>query len=160
MLRFLQTPLGIPVGKDLLAGVVFVAFGIGFGVVSQNYPMGRLAQMGPGYYPALLSALLVGIGIAIAVTGLRKPAGTIVFASPLAICAVLACPLVLALAMRPLGFIPAVALATFVATLAAPAMNWTRRLIAIAGLSIGCTLIFVWALGIPLPLLGSLLGFR
>jgi len=154
-----QNPLTIPVNKDVVAGAIFIAFAIAFGVVSTAYPMGSAAQMGPGYYPLLLSGVLGLLGIAIALTGWRKSAERMVVVRPLALIAVLSAPLLFAVTLRPLGFVPAVILTSLLATMAAPRMSWMARILSALGLALGCTAIFIWALGIPLPLLGSLLRF-
>lgn len=154
-----QNPLAIPVNKDVVAGAIFLAFAIGFGVVSTAYPMGSTAQMGPGYYPLLLSGVLGLLGLVIALAGWRKPAQQMVVVRPLALISVLAAPLLFAVTLRPLGFVPAVILTSLLATMAAPRMSWIARILTAIGLAVGCTAIFIWALGIPLPLLGSLLRF-
>lgn len=151
--------LVVPINKDVAAGAIFVAFALGFGLISTNYPMGRLAQMGPGYYPALLSAILAVFGIAIGITGFRKGAEKVVVVRPLALIAVLGSPILFAATVRPLGFVPAVILTSLVATIAAPKMTLIQRLGAALVLTLGCTVIFILALGIPLPLLGNWLTF-
>jgi len=154
-----QNPLTIPVNKDVVAGAIFLAFAIGFGIVSTAYPMGSAAQMGPGYYPLLLSGVLGVLGLFIAFAGWRKPAAQMVVVRPVALICVLAAPLLFAVTLRPLGFVAAVILTSLLATIAAPRMSWIARILTALGLALGCTAIFIWALGIPVPLLGSLLRF-
>lgn len=155
----MQDPLTIPVNKDVVAGAIFLAFSIGFGVVSTAYPMGTAAQMGPGYYPLLLSGVLAALGIAIGLGGWRKPAQRLVVVRPVALACVLAAPLLFAITLRPLGFVLAVILTSLLATMAAPRMRWLPRVLSALGMALGCTAIFIWALGIPLPLFGTLLRF-
>ncbi|MGU3575600.1 tripartite tricarboxylate transporter TctB family protein [Brucellaceae bacterium C25G] len=147
--------LTIPINKDIVAGGLFFSFAILFGYISSTYPMGRAAQMGPGYYPALLSGILALIGIAMGITGVRKPLEHMVIVRPSALIAVLGAPLVFAVTLRPLGFVPAVMLTSLTATLAAPKMSWKHRLLTAVFLALGCAAIFIWALSIPLPLLGN-----
>ena len=154
-----QNPLTIPVNKDVVAGAIFLAFAIGFGVVSTAYPMGTAAQMGPGYYPLVLSGVLGLLGLVVALASWRKPAQKMIVVRPTVLICVLAAPLLFAVALRPLGFIPAVILTSLLATMAAPRMSWMARGLTAIGLALGCTAIFIWALGIPLPLFGSLLRF-
>lgn len=154
-----QNPLTIPVNKDVVAGAIFLAFAIGFGIVSTAYPMGSAAQMGPGYYPLLLSGVLGVLGLFIAFAGWRKPAAQMVVVRPVALICVLTAPLLFAVTLRPLGFVAAVILTSLLATIAAPRMSWIARILTALGLALGCTAIFIWALGIPVPLLGSLLRF-
>ena len=57
--------------KDTLAGAVFVLFGALALVVARRYEAGTLLDMGPGYFPRVLGALLVLLGLWIAARGLR-----------------------------------------------------------------------------------------
>ncbi len=49
-------------GKDFWAGLMFVGFGLGFMLISFNYPMGSAARMGPAYLPTVLGGLLAVLG--------------------------------------------------------------------------------------------------
>lgn len=57
--------------KDFLAGLLFIAFGVGAIVVGSNYSLGTAARMGPGYFPRVLGGLLVVLGLALALRSLR-----------------------------------------------------------------------------------------
>jgi Tripartite tricarboxylate transporter TctB family len=57
--------------KDLIAGLIFIILGTVLFFASQNYDIGSARRMGPGYFPALLGLLLVGLGLAAFVKGLR-----------------------------------------------------------------------------------------
>jgi hypothetical protein len=49
-------------GKDFWAGLMFIAFGLGFMLVSRNYPMGTAVRMGPAYFPTVLGGMLAVLG--------------------------------------------------------------------------------------------------
>lgn len=49
-------------GKDFWAGMMFIGFGLGFMLVSFNYPMGTAVRMGPAYFPTVLGGLLAILG--------------------------------------------------------------------------------------------------
>ncbi|HZE11886.1 MAG TPA: tripartite tricarboxylate transporter TctB family protein [Burkholderiales bacterium] len=49
-------------GKDFWAGLMFVAFGVAFMLVSRNYAMGTSVRMGPAYFPTMLGGLLAVLG--------------------------------------------------------------------------------------------------
>jgi len=51
--------------KDFWAGLLFVAFGMGFLAVSQTYRMGTAFRMGPAYFPSILGGLLAFLGASI-----------------------------------------------------------------------------------------------
>jgi hypothetical protein len=48
--------------KDLLSGLLFLMIGGFFKFYSTTYDLGTASNMGAGYYPNLLSILLLAIG--------------------------------------------------------------------------------------------------
>ena len=48
--------------KDFVAGIVFLAFGAVGIICGRHYPMGTAARMGPGYFPMVLSGILLVLG--------------------------------------------------------------------------------------------------
>jgi hypothetical protein len=167
---------------DLLAGGTFVAVGLAFAVASSRYELGSALQMGPGYYPLVLGGLLVALGVGVAVEGLfrrrnrrdaavrdsnRAPApgddaggddtdgderGPVPWTS---MALVVAAIVAFALGVRELGLVPALLIATFLAALAGR-RNAIRAAAVAVGLTVLCVLIFVVALQLRLPLVGSL----
>jgi putative tricarboxylic transport membrane protein len=57
--------------KDFVAGLLFIAIGIGAIVIATNYPLGSAARMGPGYFPRMLGILLIFLGAILALRALR-----------------------------------------------------------------------------------------
>ena len=49
-------------GKDFWAGIMFILFGVGFMLISRNYPMGSALRMGPAYFPTVLGGLMALLG--------------------------------------------------------------------------------------------------
>jgi hypothetical protein len=54
---------------DLVAGGVFVVFGLAFAIGARGYELGTALDMGPGYYPLVLGGLLVILGVGVMVKG-------------------------------------------------------------------------------------------
>jgi hypothetical protein len=52
-------------GKDFWAGLMFIAFGLGFMLVARNYAMGNAVRMGPAYFPTVLGGILAVLGAVI-----------------------------------------------------------------------------------------------
>ena len=50
---------------DILAGLIFVAFGLAFATTSLSYEIGTPLRMGPGYFPLALGGVLVLLGLLI-----------------------------------------------------------------------------------------------
>jgi NhaP-type Na+/H+ or K+/H+ antiporter len=48
--------------RDFWSGILFVATGLLFVVLSSQYQIGTAAKMGPGYFPTILGALMATLG--------------------------------------------------------------------------------------------------
>ena len=49
--------------RDFYAGIMFVLIGAFFGLYAQDYSMGTANRMGPGYFPTLLSGIMLFLGL-------------------------------------------------------------------------------------------------
>ncbi len=95
---------------DFLAGLMFFGFGAAAIFIGRDYPLGTAMRMGPGYFPAILGALLVLLGLAIlvrAVVGAAAPPPSFSFKS---LAVILASIAAFALTVERLGIIAAVVL--------------------------------------------------
>jgi hypothetical protein len=137
--------------RDFYAGLLFVAFGVAALVIVQAYAIGTAARMGPGYFPRLLGILLVGGGGVQALIGLRtksefalewhwQPLFKLLIGAALFI------------VMTPwLGLIGATLVMLFVAMAAGRDFRWREALLVGAILGGAAATVFVYGLGIPLP---------
>ena len=144
--------------KDLLAGCLFLAFGVAFLILAQDYQLGSARRMGPGYFPVVLSLILTVIGLVTVVRSLILPGLPIRDFSVRALAFVTASVVLFGLLVQGVGFGLAVAALVLAA---APASRNSRPLAALllaAALGVFCVLVFVRALGLPFPVLGSWLG--
>lgn len=59
--------------KDFYSGLIFIAFGIAAIaiVIAKRYALGTAARMGPGYFPRILGIMLILLGAALSLRGLR-----------------------------------------------------------------------------------------
>jgi len=62
-------------GKDFWAGLMFIAFGLGFMFVSRNYAMGNAVRMGPAYFPTVLGGILAVLGAVVLFRGFVSKVG-------------------------------------------------------------------------------------
>ena len=62
---------GVRSPKDFIAGLMFIAIGIGAIVIASNYTLGSAARMGPGYFPRILGILLIALGAILTLRSLR-----------------------------------------------------------------------------------------
>ena len=140
-------------GTDLATGALLCVLGLGVGIYAgTHYRLGTPAAMGPGFFPAILGGALTLLGLGIALTAWRRKVEN-PFPGPKlrALIAIASAVLAFALAIRPLGFVPASFLLVVIAAQADPSTRpITAVLLAVAltGLS---WVIFIAGLGMPLP---------
>ena len=58
--------------QDLWAGIMFIALGVLFVLLSRQYQLGTAAKMGPGYFPTVLGGLLALLGLMIVASAFAK----------------------------------------------------------------------------------------
>jgi len=60
--------------KDLLSGLMFLAFGAGAAVIAHGYNFGTPARMGSGFFPVVIGVIIAIMGLVLIVRSLLKPA--------------------------------------------------------------------------------------
>ena len=140
---------------DFLAGGLFVLFGALFFLSSARFERGSANQMGPGYFPQLLSAALLLMGVIQVVRSARSSGGE--SASPSAfsvrpVLFVLAAMIVFAATLERIGLVLAAILLVTVAGVVAPGRRWFEVAAAAIGLAAFSALVFVKGLGVYIPL--------
>lgn len=143
---------------DFWAGIIYIAFGVTAIVAARDYGMGSATRMGPGYFPTMLAWLLTGIGVASAFRGMRGSGEPIVGFSLRGVFFIGGPIVLFACLLQGAGLLIALPLLIVTSAYASIHFNWVRTLLLAAGLTIGCSLVFVKGLGIPMPLLGSWFG--
>ncbi|MYZ48287.1 tripartite tricarboxylate transporter TctB family protein [Propylenella binzhouense] len=141
--------------KDLLAGLAFIAFGLAFGYAALGYELGTALRMGPGYFPLVLAGILVALGIGVIVEGMLAGEGGDIGTVPWRGAALILGALVFfGYAVQGLGLAPTLFVTVFLAALASQRTGIpTAALLALA-LTAFCIAIFVYGLGVTLPLVG------
>jgi uncharacterized membrane protein len=145
--------------NDLAAGAIFVALGLAFGAESiLSLPIGSALRMGPGYFPLLLSGLLVLAGAAIAFrsAGQTPPAGRPFPWRGLAV--LLPAPIVFGATIRGIGLVGATALVVVISAFACRRVSPGLALLLAVGLTLFCVAIFHYGLGLPIRLFGPWTG--
>ncbi len=160
--------------KDLLAGAIFIAIGLAFAIDALiELPLGTAFRMGPGYFPLVLAGLLMllGAGIIVGGIGVQTPAPRVPprpagprptgvqgalarlgpWRGPLLI---LSAPVIFGFGIQPVGLIPSLALAIFVAAFASDRVSPRFALVMTVLLTAFCYVVFVIGLQVPVRLYG------
>ena len=146
--------------RDVVGGLLVMAIGAGFLLVGQELEFGTAFRMGPGYFPTVLSLLLIALGAAMTVLAWRAPReeGAFGHVPWRGLLLVVGATVFFGLALRGLGLAPSV-LAVVLATAWASRYASLRASVPLAlGLAAFCALLFVRGLGLPLPLVGPWLS--
>jgi hypothetical protein len=151
---------------EVSSGLFFIAAGLFYGCMSyfgafglEPLPIGRAVSMGPGYFPVVLSSLLVAMGLFVVGRGFLRaqgPAFSKIAWRPLAFLALAV--LGFSFCIRPLGLAPAIFVSAVLASCADPKMKWTSTLLTALGLTAFCTVVFAYGVRLPLPIFGTLFG--
>jgi len=139
--------------KDFLTGLMFIGVGALGIYMAQDYPMGSALRMGPGYFPIVLSGLLILFGIYCLIQGLLKPEK--LKGDGWSLRALVILPIgavIFGLLMEYAGFIPALVVLVFVSAYAGNEFKFVEVLLLSIGLTIGSWALFIWGLGLPYPL--------
>jgi uncharacterized membrane protein len=139
--------------KDIWAGLMLIGIGGAAMLIARNYPFGTALRMGPGYFPIILGALLIVFGLAILAYGLRSRER---IAGSWSLRALIILPLSLVLfgvLMEHAGFIPAMMVLIFGSATASTEFKFVEILLFSIGLTVLSVIVFVWALGLPYPLI-------
>ncbi|MCG7505181.1 tripartite tricarboxylate transporter TctB family protein [Mesorhizobium sp. IRAMC:0171] len=135
-------------------GAIFIAVGLFFGYQSLGQEIGNAFRMGPGYFPLVLSGILILLGAIIVVQATRvtgEPIGQIAWRGMIFI---LPAPIFFGLTVRGLGFVPALFVTALIAAFASQRMRPGTALIVALALTIFSTIVFSYALGLPFQRFG------
>jgi hypothetical protein len=141
--------------KDFWTGLIYLGFGGAALWIGANYNMGTAGRMGPGYFPKVLAAMLIALGIVSVVKSFLTKGDPVerVALKPLVLI-LIAC-ILFGVLINTAGLI--VALLALVLVSAAASREFRFEWQAVAGLValiVFCALVFVKGLGVPMPIIG------
>lgn len=141
--------------RDFWTGVLYVAIGVLTLWLGRHYPVGTASRMGPGYFPNVLAGLLLLFGALALVRGVRSagpPVGRIAWK---AIAAVLLSTVAFGYLLERAGLVVALVVLIFGCASASARFRLDLRSTLLAVVLIAfCVLVFVKALGLPIPVVG------
>lgn len=143
--------------SDIGAGAIFIAIGLFFGITTlMELNIGTARRMGPGYFPIMLSGILVVLGLVIAAKSVGRSDEA---RGPLpwrGLVVLLSVPVIFGLLVRPLGMAPVLLITTFITSFASQRMSVRVAALLAIGLAVFCVAVFNLGLGLPLRLFGPL----
>jgi len=138
-----------------LAGGLFALSGLIAVWIGSDYPAGEARRMGPGWVPVALGWSLVVLGAGIAVAGLASRADERLPESDLRpLACLLAGVAAFALLLEPAGLVAAILACVGIARLAETPYRPVETVALAAALAAVGAAIFVFGLGLPIPLFG------
>lgn len=145
--------------KDFWTGVVYVAFGGAAFWIAREYGLGTASRMGPGYFPMVLSSLLMLFGVIAIVRSLIVPGEAIGKWAIKAGVLILGATVLFGFLLPRAGLVIALLVLVLMCASASEKFSFDMKAIAgLVGLVAFCVLVFVKGLGVPMPLLGSWFG--
>jgi hypothetical protein len=143
----------LPDSKDFWSGVMLIAIGAVAVFIARDYPFGTALRMGAGFFPVVLGVVLMLFGLTFALRGLRDSAR---IEGNWSLRALIVLPLAFVafgVLMEHAGFVPAM-LALTVGSAAAGTEFRIGEVLALSVLLTAlCVALFIWALGLPYPLI-------
>jgi Tripartite tricarboxylate transporter TctB family. len=136
--------------KDMIGGLALIGVGAYALYGGLGFGMGTARQMGPGYFPVVISGLLILFGLILLITSFTRH-GSMPVISWRPTFAVLSSVLVFALALRTFGSIAALFGTVVVSSLAESESRLRETLLLAIGVSVGCWLLFSKGLGMNMP---------
>ena len=147
--------------RDFWSGVMFIVIGGGFAIGATNYSMGAAARPGPGYFPLILSSIMVLLGAIVLFKSLTveieggDPIGDIAWRPLLVVVAAIT---VFGLLLPRLGMILTIPILIFMTSLAGDEFKWKGVLAAAVVLTLMAWLIFIVGLKLTIPMWPSFIA--
>ncbi|MEA2793219.1 MAG: hypothetical protein QOI87_599 [Bradyrhizobium sp.] len=138
--------------QDFVGGIALIAIALFALWASSDLQGMRGFSFGAGTAPRMFAVLMLGLGIAVMVVGLVSEGphlATYAWRGPLFVSLSI---LAFAITIRPLGLVFSAFASFMISALGTPETRWKETIIVGICLTIGCSLLFPYALGLPLQL--------
>ena len=144
--------------RAFASGALFLAFAVFFYVVALSYPAGTAARMGPGYFPRMLAFVLAAIGVAVMLGAVKRTTQRQILHKWdwKGLVWITGSVVLFALLLFPLGLVGALFVLIVVSSKASHEFSWPGALANAAVLIALCLLVFIYGLGLQLPVRPSL----
>ena len=137
--------------QDVGAGVVFLLIGIAGIYFGSDLTFGTASRMGPGYFPVLLSGLIIVVGLVVGFKGLTIEGPPIERVQLRPISFIIAAILIFGFLIERIGLALTAILLTIFAAYARPEVKLSETILLGVGLAAFTVVVFVYVLGQALP---------
>jgi hypothetical protein len=145
--------------RDFFGGLFYIVLGSLGWWIARDYPFGSALRMGPGYFPTVLSWMMIAFGVAILLMGVKN---NIKITGNWSIRALIVLPIATAVfgwMMEETGFLPAMLVLIPLSAASGREFKWVEIILLTIGLTILCTGLFIYGLGLPYPLIKGMWGY-
>ena len=139
--------------KDFWSAVMFVIFGALFMLWSTDYQFGTAQRMGPGYFPTVLGALLIVLGVMVGLPAV-KPHAEETTVEPIGwrgLIIILGAVVLYGVLLPRLGFVIAMAVLVILSAMASREFTWKAAILSTLVLGAFSYLVFVKGLELQFP---------
>ena len=140
----------VSINQDSVAGLLFVVAGVAGLWFGRNYNVGTAMRMGPGYFPHLLSWLLIIFGVGIGLKGALRGGLALGSWSLRPLVFVLLSFIVFGYLIERFGLIPAAIGGVLVGALGGAEFRWREQIVLSVSLALASWALFVYGLGLPM----------
>jgi cytochrome bd-type quinol oxidase subunit 1 len=145
--------------RDFFGGLMYIVTGAAGWWIARDYPFGSALRMGPGYFPTVLSWMMIAFGVAILIMGVKN---NVKIPGNWSIRALIVLPIATAVfgwMMEEVGFLPAMIVLIPFSAAAGRDFKLVEIALLTIGLTILCTAMFIYGLGLPYPLIKGMWGY-
>jgi hypothetical protein len=145
--------------KDFWSGVMFIVFGLAAVIIARDYAMGSAGRMGPAYFPTALGWILAALGATGVLRSFLTAGEPVEKFAIRELFLILLSVILFGILVRGAGLVIAVLISIVLSAYASPKFRWKSVGILAVGMAVFAVLLFVKALGLPMPILGSWFGY-
>ena len=145
--------------RDFFGGLFYIVMGTAGWWIARDYPFGSALRMGPGYFPTVLSWMMIAFGVAILLMGVKN---NVKITGNWSIRALIVLPVATAVfgwMMEEVGFLPAMLVLIPLSAASGREFKLVEIVLLTIGLTIMCTGLFIYGLGLPYPLIKGMWGY-
>jgi hypothetical protein len=142
--------------KDFGIGAIYLGLGLAGLIIARDYTFGTAGRMGPGYFPTIISGLLILFGLVTLSRGLLREGDRVADINwkgaalvTLSVCA-------FGFLLEGAGLVIALVALVLISAAASERFRLeVRALLGLVALVAFCVAVFVYGLGLPMPILGD-----